>query len=194
MGNVARALVDEFEWADEVSWSLSGRSGATSSDLLIKYLPRMLDSLRANRPDVVIVVCGVNDATRFTSPSTFTRNLVSLIEKIHAASGCRLVMLTGVPPMESFPALPFPLRTFLGWSARRMATAACVLVATRDPVIAPAVCFTPILFSTDPDEVARSFATDGFHPGRLACREWGREVAKRIAHRWRSALDECSLY
>jgi hypothetical protein len=81
----------------------------------------MLDRLRreaAERFDVVVTSLGVNDVTGSRSLATWRRQQEQLVELLAARFGARLILLSGLPPMHRFPALPQPLRWYLGSRAR----------------------------------------------------------------------------
>ena len=81
------------------------------------------------------------------------------------------MLISGVPPMLYFPALPQPLRWYLGKRAEdfnRMLAAD--LAAESDSR------FLPLDFERRP----ALMAGDGFHPGPAIYAEWGRRVAALI--------------
>jgi lysophospholipase L1-like esterase len=108
-GQLAVALAPTFR----LHWKLLAFTGATTAD--------MLDRLRreaAERFDVVVTSLGVNDVTGSRSLATWRRQQEQLVELLAARFGARLILLSGLPPMHRFPALPQPLRWYLGSRAR----------------------------------------------------------------------------
>ncbi|MEY8839238.1 SGNH/GDSL hydrolase family protein, partial [Cribrihabitans sp. XS_ASV171] len=85
-----------------VSWQLEAMTGRTTADALAA-----LD--RVEGPiDMAVTALGVNDVTRGVSRARFAEGQAALVERLQAM-GARRLVLSGVPPMERFPALPQPL-------------------------------------------------------------------------------------
>jgi hypothetical protein len=76
--------------------------------------------------------------------------------------------------MGRFPALPQPLRGYLGMRARRLDTALAHWAASRDDCE-----HLPFAFPLDPSMLA----SDGFHPGETACARWAAQIAAAIRRR-----------
>ncbi len=74
--------------------------------------------------------------------------------------------------MAGFPALPQPLRWYLGRRARQLDR-----LLERDLAAEPGCRFLPLRFPHDPGLMA----PDGFHPGPRVYRAWGRQVADQVA-------------
>lgn len=124
--------------------------------------------------DVALISSGVNDVTGGTRSRDFVTHQLCLIELLRSRFDVRLVVLTGLPPMHVFPALPQPLRWCLGARAIAFTRLLESVVATD----ADCELVTPQL----PLDIAY-MATDGFHPGPLAYVRWGREAAEVIRRR-----------
>ena len=91
--------------------------------------------------------------------------------------GVRHLLFSGMPPMHAFPALPQPLRWYLGTRARRF-DQALARWASRQPDCE----HIPLILGD-----LRQFASDGMHPGPLGYREWSVVLARRIRVRWTSS-------
>ncbi|MGI9245146.1 MAG: SGNH/GDSL hydrolase family protein [Steroidobacteraceae bacterium] len=141
----------------EVGWRVHGRNGATSAVVLHEIAP-------AVRPSHVhILSCGVNDATRGVSVERFASNLAAILGLLRRKSPEAVILYGGLPPLDCFPALPWPLKSILAERVRAMQSAAETVIA-RD---ARARCFRfPPIMS------AEQFASDGFHPAERACERW----------------------
>jgi lysophospholipase L1-like esterase len=77
----------------------------------------LLDELGPEAFDVALCSFGVNDVTAGTRTRAFASGLRDLVERLKERFGVRLVLLTVLPPMHAFPALPQPLRHVLGHRA-----------------------------------------------------------------------------
>ena len=154
-GAYARLLHERVQ--RDVEWHVAGRVGATTAQILAELLPD------APRADVYVISGGVNDTTRGVSPARFAENLQRIFKCLRAKSPDAAILYCGLPPLEHFPALPWPLNSILAARGRAYQRRALKLVA-RDP---RAFCF---LFP--PTMCASQFASDGFHPAERACELW----------------------
>jgi lysophospholipase L1-like esterase len=146
------------------SWRVHGFSGATARQAMKQLMPRI-----AREPaDLVIIAFGVNDATSYRSPGAFADDLVALVTAARQRVGDAAVVIAGVAPLTSFPALPWPLRTILGWR-----TAALQAAADRLAARMPKVAVERFAAPPGPE----LFAEDGFHPNPRAHALWGEKIA-----------------
>ena len=158
-----------------VEWNAVGRSGATSRDVLEQLLPRVLEF----GPQLVVLSVGVNDAVSGTTPAQFKDNLRAILDALAAARRDRpAVVFGGIPPLDCFPALPWPLSRLLGDRARALQDAAVELTGYRGLRV--------VVFPKRLDRAG--FCRDGFHPGPDGCRVW----AGWVADGFTSALEELS--
>jgi lysophospholipase L1-like esterase len=146
------------------SWRVHGFSGATARQAMKQLMPRI-----AREPaDLVIIAFGVNDATSYRSPSAFADDLAALVAAARQRVREAAVVIAGVAPLTSFPALPWPLRPILGWRTAALQAAADRLAA-RLPKLAVE------RFAAPPGP--ELFAQDGFHPNPRAHALWGERIA-----------------
>jgi hypothetical protein len=119
----------------------------------------------------VAISLGVNDVTCGRRATTWLTELDELAGLLRDKFGAQRMLWSGLPPMHEFPALPQPLRWYLGaraqWFGRMLrewteAQPDCLFVA------APAGGCGPMM------------AEDGFHPGPRMYEMWGAEMARRI--------------
>jgi lysophospholipase L1-like esterase len=161
-GRLAQALGGERP----LRWALWARTGDDLATLLAQ--------LRA-RPavvfDVAVVSIGVNDVTGRTPLPRWRSGLHELCTLLQGKFGVRQLLLTALPPMHRFPALPQPLRWVLGLRAREL-DRALDRVAQALPgcerLALPAL------------EGAGAVAADGFHPGAAAYEAWALAAAAAI--------------
>ena len=147
-----------------VDWRAHGLSGATARDGLERLLPRI-----APEPaDLLIVAFCVNDVTAYRSPAAFADDLAAIVTAARRRVGDAAAVIGGVAPLGSFPALPWPLRSILGWRSAALRAAADRLAERVPKVVVER-------FST-PFEPAL-FASDGFHPNSQAHQLWGEKIA-----------------
>ncbi len=149
-----------------VEWTLIARSGETTGTML-----RRLETDAPLECDIAITSLGVNDVTAAIGLGAWRRQQARLREALRRRYRARLIILSGLPPMHLFPALPQPLRWYLG---QRAASFDRVLEADagaeRDCV------FLSLRFSDD----MTLAASDGFHPGPAVYAQWA-ELAAAVA-------------
>jgi lysophospholipase L1-like esterase len=154
VGNFSRRLHARLD--RPVRWRACGLNGADSMAVRNQLAP---DAPTAN---IYIVSAGVNDAVRGVRVERYAENLAVVAETLrHKAPQCAIVF-AGIPPLERFPALPWPLGAVLGERATRLQGAARAVAADLK-----AVCF-----DFPADLPPGGFARDGFHPAAEACDAW----------------------
>ncbi|MFU8897179.1 MAG: SGNH/GDSL hydrolase family protein [Gammaproteobacteria bacterium] len=167
---LAGAVVRDLGKSFSVHWVLDARNGRKTVDVLAR-----MESMEAGPFDVALLSLGVNDVTGGTRSAVWVAQQRSLVKLLKRRFGVQHVLLTCLPPMHAFPALPQPLRWILGARARQF-TALLRDLAATDPdceVVTPDLPLDPAYM-----------AADGFHPGPPAYAEWGREAAATIRRRY----------
>jgi lysophospholipase L1-like esterase len=168
-GQVAAALAARTGRA--VAWRVLGQGGATAE----AARRELLAPARDVAADVAVVALGVNDTLRFHAPGRWRRALESLVSDIRMRCGEIPVVLSGVPPVGRFPALPQPLRGVLGLRARVLdETARRLAGELRDVAYVP----MPVLDGAD---VESYFCEDRFHPSARGYAAWGAALADAAA-------------
>ncbi len=165
-GCVAAALARRTGRA--VRWRAAGRSGANA-----RQAAELVAALPPEPADAVVISLGVNDTLRFRPPALWAADVARLIEAVRARVGPAPVVLSPVPPMHTFPALPQPLRAVLGARARRLDAA-----LARLPSRLPAVAHVGVLWG----EIHREhFCGDGFHPSEAGYAAIGERLGQTAA-------------
>lgn len=149
-----------------VEWQAHGRNGATSAAVLRDLAPT------AGCAHVYVISCGVNDATRGVDTHQFASNLGALLALLRRRSPQAAIVYGGLPPLDRFPALPWPLNAILAARGAQMQAAATKVMARDER----ARCF-----AFPASMPAEQFASDGFHPGEHACERW----AQGMIELWR---------
>lgn len=162
-------LVAQLAQDRQVDWRLIARSGSTTSDLLAHLRKRPL----APAWDVAVLSLGVNDAIRRCTPAQFAAQQRELIALLRETAGVRMIYLSGLPPVHRFPALPEPLRWYLGAAATRL-DQTLAEVATGEGGCE----YVSLRAVAELD--ATAIASDGFHPGPPVYALWAATVANRI--------------
>jgi lysophospholipase L1-like esterase len=165
LGQVVSRLAGRFQ----VEFGLHAKTGYTTSDIL-----RHLDEIEPRAYDVALTSLGVNDVLALTSRGTWLARQRRLRQLLREKFGVRLLVISGLPPIHSFPALPQPLRWHLGSRATEFNEALGAAVqADADTGL------VNLRFSAD----ASMMASDGFHPGAPIYAEWAERAARIILSR-----------
>lgn len=161
-GQLVECLAERFR----VSWLLEAESGATTADTLGR-----LSGLQARAFDVAVTSLGVNDVTGHTGLRKWMGQQRELRARLKERHGVSTIVVSSLPPMHGFPALPRPLRNYLGERASRFDAALKADLEKRADGL-----YLDLRFSENPALIAE----DGFHPGPEMYTEWARRAADMI--------------
>ncbi|MEJ5061438.1 MULTISPECIES: SGNH/GDSL hydrolase family protein [unclassified Pseudomonas] len=167
-GQLVSLLAEEFQ----VSWKLWARSGLDTR--------AMLEWLADHAPqffDVVLLSIGVNDVTSTLAVEQWIARQQRLIEVLRDRFAVKQIVISPLPPMHLFPALPQPLRWYLGHRAACFNRQLTEMAARMDHCTLLTTRLTP---------VTGAMARDGFHPGPATYRVWAGDAAEMIAARFRT--------
>jgi lysophospholipase L1-like esterase len=165
-GQLAVSLAPTFR----LRWKLLAFTGATTADMI-----RRLRTEPAAQFDTVVTSLGVNDVTGRVSLAEWRRAQQELITVLQSRFAARHLLLSGLPPMHRFPALPQPLRWYIGSRARDFDRVLASVAASQPGCEYLALGHEMMDFS--------AMAADGFHPGPPIYAFWAREAARRIVQR-----------
>lgn len=162
-GQLAAALTTQL--GRPVAWRVVGRNGVTAKVTRQSLLPLVpLEPV-----DLAVIVLGVNDTKNLTPARRWRSDLQQLFFDLRLRVGPAQLLVSAVPPMEMFPALPAPLRQFLGLRAALMDAALRQAIAQTEQAAygGPLLGLTPAMFSTD-----------RFHPGASGYARWAAGLAE----------------
>ena len=154
-----------------VQWQARGRNGDRLRDLIAS-----LQSEPVARADIYLISIGVNDVTGLTGLLKWQLQMVELIG--HFSHRSTIVMLA-VPPMESFTALPEPLK----WSLGVRAALLDKTLRQLDNAVSNVIRVGP-RGGFDGSHLAE----DGYHPNPVACLDIGAQIAEACAPRLKDLL------
>ncbi len=172
-GQLAHTLAERSGAA--VGWQLVASSGHTVQDAC--------EALRASElepADLLVTAVGVNDVVGQTKTARFLRSLDELHALAVERAGITHAWHCGVPKMGEFPLLPSPLRWVLGRDAAHLDRALARHLAGNSKRLHLPLPSTPQVTESDSGLPEGWMARDGFHPGPLGYRNWGRQVAEAI--------------
>jgi len=164
-GCLSRELAKQYR----VDWLLIAQSGNTTQDLI-----QTLKQLEPCEFDVVLSSLGVNDVLSPVRVGRWKERQAVLIQLLRSQFAVKHILLTHVPPMEQFPALPQPLRWCLGQRAKAFNTRLVELSLADDDCE---------LVNIEQALERQDMAVDGFHPGGRIYQVWGENAAGLIVRR-----------
>lgn len=170
-GQLVSALAQDFC----VHWTLHASTGHTAQDIIAH-----LTQLPPQPFDMVVTSVGVNDATAGTGTRRWRHHMTQLLQTLETRHEAGHILVTGLPPMHRFPALPQPLRWYIGVRASALNRALQELLSGNS---------RRRLVQVDFSDTAELMASDGFHPGPAAYAEWGKIVANVMRERLAQAAD-----
>lgn len=149
-----------------VHWCVLAVNGLNSPGLL-----QLLEAAPSARFDVVVLSIGANDATALLSPLVWARWQNRLAELIDQRFEPALLVHSAVPPMHACPALPQPLRWFMGrWAQQMNQTLAGMLPARGHRVM-----------HWHPESTTTvGMAVDGIHPSSAGYAAWAEGLSPHI--------------
>ena len=159
-------IVEKLAPYASIEWRLEAETGSKTADIIER-----LDKLHAFQVDVVVVSLGVNDVTSNVKIDTWLNLQEQLRSLLVTKFKASVILLSSVPPMEMFPALPQPLRWYLGRKSKAFNIALSAQVEK----------FTELQFlNTHFPNVDGYIAKDGFHPSGLAYGLWSDQLVEEI--------------
>ena len=164
-GVLLSQLMNEYQ----LTWALHAKTGDNTR--------QVIDAINALEPkvyDVIVTSIGVNDVTKLTSTRLWIKQQKQLFTELRKKFDPKLIIVTGVPPMQHFPALPHPLAWIFGKHAQQMNKKLQGYLST-EPI------FKFIEFDLEHfQEMNLPMAIDGFHPSKEIYEIWGKQVASLV--------------
>jgi lysophospholipase L1-like esterase len=134
----------------------------------------LFQSSEAQPADAVLFALGVNDATSQVTATQYIANTQQLWTAVQAKTGARIAVFSGLPPVHEFPALPQPLRFYLGTWARWLDTSLQHWTAQQGH----GYC---AIKDTLGNASVADMAGDGYHPGPKIYAAWAQQAAAQLA-------------
>ncbi len=160
-----------------VHWNACGRNGATVRDALRE----LAEKVPAQPVDVLLLAFGVNDAVAFRPVRAWRRDVLALVAALRVRCAPKMVLLSGVPPMGKFPALPQPLRWVLGLKAATLDRALRQLAAEGAGL--------HVRLNLGQSNDASLAAEDGYHPSAKGCLVWAAMLADACRDMANASMD-----
>ncbi|MBQ4892328.1 SGNH/GDSL hydrolase family protein [Shewanella sp. MMG014] len=155
----------------QVHWQLIAKSGS-NTQACVNHLNKVIPDNSSKNIDIAVLSLGVNDVLSPITSSTWILHIEQLCDLLKSKLNCQHIIITAVPPMEAFPALPQPFRWFLGARAAEFNLALHHWVSKSD-----LPCELLNMRESLTDAV---MAEDGFHPSAEVYQHWGKMVVDLI--------------
>jgi lysophospholipase L1-like esterase len=152
-----------------VAWQLIAASGLNTAQAL-----DLFSKTQANPANAALFALGVNDATSQVKAAAFIEHTAALWDRVSASTGASIAIFSGLPPVKDFPALPQPLRYYLGAWARWLDGSLQAWTQQQGHI------YCPIADTLGQASVA-DMASDGYHPGPRIYDAWAQQAAVLIA-------------
>ncbi|SPL70093.1 SGNH/GDSL hydrolase family protein [Acinetobacter stercoris] len=162
-------LVSELKNQFHLQWKLHARTGHTT-----QQVSQAIQALEQQVYDVIVISVGVNDVTKLISAKIWLKQQKKLFADIHKRFHPKLIVVSGVPPMQHFPALPAPLAWLFGKYAQQMNQGLEQWLISQSGV--KFIQYDIEKFQS----MNLSMASDGFHPSKEIYAMWGNQVAELI--------------
>ena len=167
------SLLNELKHDFEIYYQLEAKTGDTTLQVLERTKQLNYQSF-----DVVITSVGVNDVTKLISPEKWILQQQQFYAEIESRFSPKQVVVTGVPPMHLFPALPNPLGWLLGQYSSAMNKQLHQFVKTQPHY--QLIQFDLAHFKA----LDLQMAEDGFHPSQEIYQLWAKEISQSILNKF----------
>ncbi|MGX9460519.1 SGNH/GDSL hydrolase family protein [Shewanella sp. A14] len=184
-------LIQYLRPQNDVNYGLFAKTGATTASTLTSLNQHITSShpiLGQDHFDVIITSLGVNDITSSVSCHHWLAQQTELLTLLTERYRPKLILVTAIPPLGLFPALPNPLRWALGQRANQFNQKMHKLLFMLDqqlgsqlnvklinlPLEKPAQDITMLEY------MGQVMANDGFHPGPAVYTAWAKLIAEQI--------------
>lgn len=162
LGYLVRDLCKDFA----VHWKLEAKTGATTELIL-----RRVKKLGGGPYDIAVTSLGVNDITAGLSLKKWLEQQAALRDSLREVHAVRQIYVSGLPPVGEFPAIPNPLRWYLGQRATVFNEALRRAIANDENA-----SFMNLRFAKDHGLLAE----DGFHPGSQIYEQWASAISAAV--------------
>lgn len=163
------SIVGQLQAEYHLQWKLHAKTGDTTQQVI-----QAIQTFDRQVFDVVVTSVGVNDVTKLRSAKSWLKHQKQLFQHIQGYFQPQLIIVTGVPPMQHFPALPNPLAWLFGQYAAQMNQ-------TLQHWLAAQPQFKFLAFDLEKFQAMNlALASDGFHPSKEIYAIWGQQVAELI--------------
>lgn len=175
-GTLAKELAQRLN--TNISWEVIARSGYTAQKVRERLVPKIKE-----KPDMVVVGLGGNDAFQLNSPSQWAKDVDELIHALRTVNPSAPIYFTNMPPIRIFPAFTPLIQKVIGGRVEQLGKALENVISNYEQVY----------FSNETIEIetwakrynieveSNTFFSDGVHPSKLTYQVWAKDMATFIA-------------
>ncbi|OTG65013.1 SGNH/GDSL hydrolase family protein [Acinetobacter silvestris] len=163
------SILSELKHQFQISYQLQAKTGDTTIQVIQK-----MQNIPHQNFDVVITSVGVNDVTKLIDPQKWIKQQQLFYAEIEQRFTPELVLVTGVPPMNLFPALPNPISWLFGQYSQQMNYTLAKFIQRRAAY--QLIQFDLAKFKS----LNLDMAEDGFHPSQEIYQLWAKQLADKI--------------
>ena len=180
-----------------VFWRLIAKSGLNTleclqlvqTELLEKHKEKNNDISKdkseniskSSQYDAIFTSLGANDVTSQIKPTQHIQNLSALWSELQVQTGAQTLLISAIPPMHNFPALPQPLRWYIGRYAGWLDNAVQGWITTYNKNITSNNEVLYCDLSWGKNNSLADMASDGYHPGPPIYALWAAQAASILA-------------
>ena len=165
---VARAAAERGFYVHLINVAVGG---ATVGDVAASQLA----AIAATKPDLITLSVGANDATHFTAPVDYRRDLKTILMALKQSSA-RTILVADTPDMFLAPALPLPLA--FATARRARAQNEILRALNRDSRVEIVELYAK--GKLDARENPNLYAADWFHPSATGYALWARLFIEKL--------------
>ncbi|NRB51194.1 MAG: SGNH/GDSL hydrolase family protein [Saprospiraceae bacterium] len=160
---------------ENIEWEVVAKSGYNAEQVR----EELVDLSTIKTPDLIIIGLGANDTFEIHFPKKWKRDMTRLIDQIRRKHGSCPILLAHLPPVHQFPVLTPLLQWFMGNFMEEYHLVNQQLMELEQEVY---YVDQRIDFDTWTNRLPDGFTEsdlfcDGVHPGKLAHKLWGQEIA-----------------
>ncbi|MEN0046745.1 MAG: SGNH/GDSL hydrolase family protein [Bacteroidota bacterium] len=162
----------------EIHWRVYAKSGYTAKQVKQKLVPE----LREEKPDLIVIGLGGNDAFTLNRPWKWRQQMEQLIDALQEQFKDIPIFLTNVPPIKEFPAFTKPIKFVIGNLVEILGQELTKITKQKHLVHYNAEIITIKSWTKKwkVDGNVNDFFSDGVHPSKLTYQVWAKDMAQFI--------------
>ncbi len=165
----------------EVDWQVHAKSGATARRLIETVLPK----ITTDSADLIVIATAGNDAFKLSTPWTFRRDLIEMVDRLQERYPGTPLAFTNTPPIREFPAFTPLIKRTIGrlveFHGKQLEW-----VANKRPGVffnAENITLEGWMRKHQVEGVPADFFSDGVHPSGLTYQVWAKDFAQFLDDR-----------
>lgn len=173
IGILAKQFAEALQ--QNVEWEVVAKSGYNVEQVREDLVP--LSTIET--PDLIVIGLGANDTFEIHFPEKWQKDMVELIDQIRHKHGTCPILIAHLPPVSQFPVLPPLLQWFMGSFIKEYHQVNRNIAQQQSAVyyVDQAINFDTWADRLPENSSKADLFCDGVHPGKLAHKIWGEELA-----------------